>query len=187
MNENTNPSRLLTYENLINYANNPENAGKLVMTAGKAKFKVAYTVENNNYPKRTVEFEFTLNNEVPTIDCSIKPGEKTSNGFTITFNSGIIYEQVGKAYIYINDKVVAEINENSANMKTSITTSFNANGAGDYYVQLVTESGTVLNSFKVTITEPLNVWAIIIIVVVVLAVGSVITVIIVLRHRMKIR
>ena len=60
-------------------------------------------------------------------------------------------------------------------------------GAGDYYIRLVTPSDTVLKSFKVTIVEPLNFWAIVIIVVVVLAVLTVTIVIIVLRHKMRIR
>ena len=58
---------------------------------------------------------------------------------------------------------------------------------GDYYVKLETSSGTVLTSFKVTLREPLNVWAIIIIVVVVAIVITVTVVIIVLRNKMRIR
>ena len=59
--------------------------------------------------------------------------------------------------------------------------------SSEAYVKLVSSSGKIVDSFKVTIKEPLNAWAIIIIVVAVIIVGAVVTTIIVLRRKMRIR
>ena len=174
-------SLLLTYDKVL------ENAKQLKISAGKFSFKICYLVEDKIYPNQEINFSFTLNNEVPQIDCSLKAGESTKNGFTISFNPGIIYEQVGDSFIYINDRLVATINESSNFGIQSVSTTFKEYGAGDYYVQLMSASGNPITSFKVEIKEPLNTWAIVIIVVVVLVVGTVITVIIVLRRKMRIR
>ena len=128
-----------------------------------------------------------MNNETPNIECSLPTGETTTDGFTITFNPGIIYDQVGDSYLYINNILVTEINENSAVEQMQYTITESENGAGDYYIRLESSSGNVILSFKSVIKEPLNVWAIIIIVVVVAVVITVVTVIIVLRTRMRIR
>jgi len=70
---------------------------------------------------------------------------------------------------------------------TSIERTFKANGDGDYYIQLVSSSGNIWISYKATIKEPLNFWAIVIIVVAVAAVVGVTVTIIVLRNKMRIR
>ena len=114
-------------------------------------------------------------------------GETTNKGFNISFNAGIIYEQIGESFIYINGEAVYAINEYSGYDIQTIARTFDDNGAGDYYIQLVTSSGNILSSYKVTIKEPLNFWAIIIIVVVAGVAITVATVIIVLRRKMRIR
>ena len=68
-----------------------------------------------------------------------------------------------------------------------ITTTFKSSGDGDYYVKLVSSSGIVLDSYKVTIKEPLNTWAIIVIIAVVGVIATVTITIIVLRRKMRIR
>ena len=173
----------ITYENVI------KNAKDLNVTAGKTTFTITYVVNKDNYkyPPRTVDFSFTLNNETPTIECSLAKGDSTTKKFDIYFNAAILYEQIGEAYIYINDEIVAHIDENSANSEVSITTSFKQNGDGDYYIKLVGTSGVVWDSFKVTIKEPLNFWAIIVILVIVGVVATVVITIIVLRRKMRIR
>lgn len=180
-------SKVLAGGSYVSYDKIKEFAQEMQTTHGKNKFTIFYEYNDGIYPKRELSFAFTLNDEIPEIDCSIEKGEKTNKGFEISFNAGIIYEQIGEAYIYINDTIVAEINAESSYDIQKISTTFKEHGAGDYYVQLITASGNVLSSYKVIITEPLNVWAIVIIVVAVVVVGTVTTVIIVLRHKMKIR
>ena len=172
---------LLTYDKLM------ENSAELGIASGKQTFTMTYVVDDGIYPRREITFLFTMNNETPNIECSLPTGETTTDGFTITFNPGIIYDQVGDSYLYINDILVTEINENSAVEQMQYTITESENGAGDYYIRLESSSGNVILSFKSVIKEPLNVWAIIIIVVVVAVVITVVTVIIVLRTRMRIR
>ena len=79
------------------------------------------------------------------------------------------------------------ITENSANAELRFETTYKKDGDGDYYVRLVSTSGVVLDSYKVTIKEPLNAGAIIVIVVVVGVIIAVTTTVIVLRRKMRIR
>lgn len=173
----------ISYEKLIDYAD------ILNITAGKITFTITYKVDGyeEDYPDRIVDFSFTLNNETPVIECSLEKGETTTKKFSIYFNAAILYEQIGEAYIYINDTLVAHIDENSENKEVEIVTSFKQQGAGDYYVKLVSTSGVVWDSYKVTIKEPLNFWAIVVIIAVVAVILTVVISIVVLRRKMRIR
>ena len=178
-----NGSMLLTYEDLME----GDNPTGLNLTTGKVNFTITYVIKDAIYPEREVQFSFCMNNETPTIECSLGIGETSNEGFNISFNAGIIYEQIGEAYVYINNEAVAFINENSSFDITTISKTFKDHGAGDYYVRLVSSSGNVLSSYKVVIKEPLNASAIIIIVVVAAVVATVVITIIVLRRKMRIR
>ena len=79
------------------------------------------------------------------------------------------------------------INSESANELLTREFTEKEYGAGDYYIRLLSSSGNVITSFKVEIKEPLNAWAIVIIVVVTVLVVGVVTTIIVLRTKMRIR
>jgi len=164
-----------------------ENAKALQVTAGKLKFTIEYEINDGIYPTRTLQVQFTLNNEKPVINCSLGIGESTKEEFSISFNPGIIYEQIGDSYIYINDEIVYANNAESATDLVTIIRSFKEHGAGDYYIKVTGTSGTVWESFKVEIKEPLNTSAIIIIVVVSVVVIAVVVTIIVLRRKMRIR
>ena len=171
----------------LSYQDIMENAKDLNVTSGKITFALTYLVEDGIYPAREITMNFTLNNEIPKIQSTLETGEKTTKGFEIFFNPSIIYEQIGEAYVYINDEIVAYITENSSNEEMRISTTFKANGDGDYYIRLVSSSGIVLDSYKVTIKEPLNAGAIIVIIVVTAVVLTVTITIIVLRRKMRIR
>lgn len=172
---------LLTYDKMI------ENSALLGVSSGKQMFTLTYLVSDGIYPDREVTFSFTINNEIPNIECSLDPGESSTDGFTIRYNPGIIYDQVGDAMLYINNRLIATISSNSPTelMQTEITEE--RDGAGEYYIRLISSSGNVILSYKVEIKEPLNVWAIVIIVVVSVIVIAVVTTIIILRTRMRIR
>ncbi len=171
----------------ISYDDIMANAESLKVTSGKMTFKLTYAVEDMIYPKREITMSFTMNNEIPSVACSLKTGESSTKGFTISYNAAVLYDQIGESYIYINDKLVAHITADSANSEQKIKTTYKASGDGDYYVKLVSSSGVVLDSYKVTIKEPLNAWAIVVIVVVVAVVLTVTITIIVLRRKMRIR
>ena len=172
---------LLTYDKMI------ENSSSLGISSGKQMFTLTYLVSDGIYPDREVTFSFTINNEIPNIECSLDYGESTKDGFTIRYNPGIIYDQVGDSLLYINNTLVITIDENSPTELMETERTEDRDGAGDYYIRLISSSGNVILSYKVEIKEPLNVWAIVIIVVVSVIVIAVITIIIVLRTRMRIR
>ena len=176
-----NSSMLLTYDMLV------ANADKLGISSGKQSFTMTYVVEDEVYPTRVVTFTFTMNNEQPTIECSLAPGESSSKNFSLSFNPGIIYQQIGDAYLFINDTLVYTVDENSGVGVVEATFSEKDYGAGNYYVRLQSASGQVITSFKVTLKEPLNSWAIIIIVVVTVVVVAIVVSIILLRRKMRIR
>ena len=171
----------------ITYANVIDKSKDLNITAGKLTFTMTYVYDDYVYPTRTTTFSFTLNNETPKIECSLKKGDSTTKNFKIYFNPAIIYEQIGEAYIRLNKDDVIHIDEHSANREEKYVVSYKKDGDGDYYVQLVSASGIVWDSYKVTIKEPLNFWAIIVIIVVVGVVATVTITIIVLRRKMRIR
>lgn len=172
---------LLTYDKMI------ENSSKLGISSGKQMFTITYLISDGIYPNREVTFSFTINNEIPNIECSLDYGESTTKGFTIQYNPGIIYDQVGDSLLYINNVLVIAIDENSPTQLMETERTEEIHGEGDYYIRLVSSSGNVILSYKVEIKQPLNAWAIVIIVVVSVLVITVVTVIIVLRTRMRIR
>ncbi len=171
----------ITYEDIM------ENAEDLNVTSGKQTFSIKYSMSDGIYPTREIDLSFTLNNEDVSISCSLQKGETTTKGFTIYFNAAVIYEKVGESYIYINDRLVAHVNELSANAEQQVSTTYDEFGEGGYYVKLMSTSGVLLDCYKVTIKEPLNASAIIIIIVVVAVVATVVISVIVLRRKMRIR
>jgi len=171
----------------ISYDDIMEYSSMLNVTSGKITFTLTYQMNDGIYPTRETTILFTMNNEVPIIHSTLKKGDSTTKGFDVYFNPLIIYEQVGEAYVYINDRLIAHITEGSPNEELRVNTNFKEFGDGDYYVKLVSSSGVVLDSYKLTIKEPLNTWAIIVIIVVVGVVVTVAVTIIVLRRKMRIR
>ncbi len=177
----SNPNgRQITYDMLLNEEG-------LDIGSGKQTFTVTYKVNGGLYPERIETFQFTLNNENPFIDCSLKPGEDTTKSFTVSLNPGIVFTQIGEAVLRVNGIEVVRIDENSTSEYIQLKFSEKVNGDGDYYITLESLSGDLITAFKVEIKEPLNASAIIIIVVVSAIVIGVIVTIIVLRTKMRIR
>lgn len=171
-------SKLITYDRL-----SAENA--FGSTMGKQTFEVEYTVNNDPLlPARSESFRFTINNQTPSLQCSLQAGESTTKQITLTLNPQTIYRQVGDCYIMVNDTVVLTINGQTAHDRTMTLT---LEDVGVYYVRIMSDSGRVISSFQVTIKEPLNAWSIVLIVAVVLLVVGVITVFIILRTKMRVR
>ena len=153
--------------------------------SGKQKFILTYKVSDGIYPDRTQTFEFSLSNEVPMIKCSLKPGESSNKKFTVTYNPGFIYEQIGKSSIFIND-IEISINANSPKEIQNITVTQKAAGSGEYTIRLVSGEN-VLFSQTVKLKAPLNASSIIIIIVVSAVVIAGVVTFILLRRKMRIR
>jgi hypothetical protein len=170
------------YNKLITYERAVEALG--VANQGKMKLRVLYEVKNDDLlPSRMIEFAFTLNNEKATIISSVEAGEKTTKPVKLKFTGSIIYSQVGDCNLVINGEVVLRIDENSG----SNTTEVEVTEVGEYYVQLVGDSGNVLHSLNFTIKQPLNTVSIILIVVVSAIAVALVGTFIWLRTRMKVR
>lgn len=171
-------SKLITFERL-----SKENA--FGSTVGKQTFEVEYLVNSDPLvPARTQKFEFTINNQTPSMQCSISPGKSTTKDITIKLNPQTIYRQVGDCYVVVNGNRMLTIDaDNSQDRILTLTLS----EVGVYYVQIVSDSGRVISSFQVEIKEPLNTWSIILIVAIVLLVVGTITIFIVLRTKMRVR
>lgn len=142
----------------------------------------------------TLTFAFSINNYVPTLTCNVNYGESTTQDIIISYNPSLIYSQLGKCYIrvlvYNNDSKTyylfgsVEINENSTGTLSSLAPLTQSNS---YFIQIQTENGNVVSSFRVNKTDPLNFFAIIAIVVAVVAVVVILIVVIKLRTRMRVR
>ncbi|MBR1988492.1 MAG: hypothetical protein IKA36_05600 [Clostridia bacterium] len=175
---NSSKGNLVTYEAL----KEKMDAGVFY---GKQRFALTYKVSDGIYSDIEQTFEFSLSNEVPAIKCSLKPGESSKKSFTITYNPGLIYEQIGKARIYINGKYITIDKNSPIEIKTETITQ-KRDGSGDYTIRLVSGEN-VLFSQTVKLKTPLNASSIIIIVVVSAIVITGVVVFILLRRKMRIR
>lgn len=138
-------------------------------------------------------YSFLINDYVPSISCSIPYGETTTSNIDISYNPSYIYNQLGRCYIVVyvyntDSNAFYEfarfaIDEN----ETSSISTFTLTRSYSYFVQVKTETGNTISSFRVNKTDPLNTFAIIIIIVSVVAVTVLIIVIIKLRTRMRVK
>lgn len=149
-----------------------------------------YTVSmsTNELPTQTFEFSFWLNNLKPDIEVSEEEGASTTNDIIVRLNTNNLYETVGDCKLVINNKEVLIINKayfESADYKTN--EQIKLTETSPYYIQIYTENGKLIYSYKVEIVDPLNTITIILIVVacVVVAVGVLLFVL--LRKKMKVR
>lgn len=149
------------------------------------------------YGKKTadsMDFSFFINDYVPIIYCNVEHGGTTTGNIVLTFDQSTLYEQLGKCYInikiYNNDSKsflsygTIEVNKDKNNNGTVTRTITQSNS---YFIQIQTENGNIISSYRVNKTDPLNAFAIIAIVVVALAVIALVIIVIKLRTRMKIR
>lgn len=171
------------YNKLITYERVSQLFGT---TQGKMKFRVVYEANDDALlPARQVEFSFTLNNETPTISCSVGAGKKTTKPVTIKFNASILYSQLGECYIVVNGDM-----ENSLKIDATSeneVTQLQIEDVGKYYIQIIGDSGNISASFNFTIKEPLNTMSIILIVVISAIVIGIVVTFIWLRTKMKVR
>ena len=143
---------------------------------------------------RTLTFSFVVNDFKPNIYCNVEHGETTTSNIVLKYDASTIFEQLGTCYVVIKtyDTNAKDFVKNSTysfviNETTTGEQNITIDKSNSYFIQLQTESGNVVLSFRVNKVDPLNVFSIIIIVVSVIAAGALVFVIIKLRTRMKIR
>ena len=164
--------------NLIN-ANNIINGNEILMSVvlGNESFDNGiYTIKmtTNELPKQSFEFSFWLNNAKPDIQVSEQEGVSTTNDITVSLNTINLFEMVGDCTVMINGRELVVLNKEFfevENFETNISETLTE--TSPYYIQVYTDNGKLIYSYKVEIVDPLNTITIILIVVgcVVVAVG----------------
>ncbi len=135
---------------------------------------------------QTYSYFVWLNDKSPTINTSREFGSASTSSFTISYNPSILFEDVGNCYISINGTVMAVVNESVKDNNQIISLTAQTK-PGTYFVQVYSQSGTLLSSQRITIDEPMNTATIILIVVgVIVAVGVIVTFVL-LRTKMKVK
>ena len=97
-------------------------------------------------------FRVWINNETPVVITSIPAGTSTKENIVINYNPGIIYSQIGKGYITLNDQVISNVDESSAQFVDTI----NISQSGTYWLRIYTDDGILVSAYKFTKTEPMN-------------------------------
>ena len=154
---------------------------------GVGKYQITVRTEANGYnPSQTYTFSVWINDETVILTPSREWGSSSTQGFTITVNTASIYERIGECQIIVNGTVMLAIDDSNKD-KVDPTTLNNFTQQGDYIVQLVSASGTVLQSYRMTIQEPLNTAAIILIAVAIGVVVVLTIVFVIMRRKVKVR
>ncbi len=146
-------------------------------------------------PEQQYTFSFWINDSTPIITPSRDWGSASTSGFTLTFNPTTIYERVGDSILTVNNITVYTFNQETINalqttdpvVLDSSTFRGTSNTFGDYIIQMYTSSGNLISSNRITINEPFNTAAIVLIVIFGVALIAGIITFIVLRTRMKVR
>ncbi len=166
----------------ISYFDEKTGSGRYVITieTGEQTFKNIATSPTS------FTFAFRINLASPPIIVDLEEGGSTTNPIKVTYNLKNMYETVGDCIVRIPGQSPIVVNADTiAQGQETITADITVIGTN--YVQVYTMSGNLLFSYKVTRTEPLNVWAIIAIVIGVIIVGIVIFITIKLRKRLKVK
>lgn len=154
---------------------------------GVGKYQITVRTEAVGYnPSQTYTFSIWINDQDVVITPSRNWGSSSRSGFTITANTAIIYNRIGECQIVVNGNTMLTINESNKDA-VDPTTLNQLTEQGDYIVQLISASGTVLQSYRMTIQEPLNTAAIILIIVGILVVITLIIVFIIMRKKVRVR
>lgn len=154
-------------------------------TIGVGKYNI-YVEDNSNAElTSTKKFNFSvwINNEMPALIMSRNFGTSATSKVNIKINPALIYSQLGNCSIVISNYGTILINEESSSNVDSI----NLTSVGEYYVSIISSSGKVIFSNKITITEALNSVAIMVIVIIVIVAVIGVLVFLKLRNRLKVR
>ena len=132
---------------------------------------------------KSFTFKVWINDETPNIISSIPEGTSTKSVIEINYNAGLIYSQIGKGYITLNDVIIAEINENSE----SVVDTIQLTTKGEYWMRIYSENGNLISSYKFTKSEPVNNVAKIIIICVAIGIAVLVILFFLLRRKGKYR
>ncbi len=185
---------IITADMLENYALRELFVTSDIFGNGSYQITVAVTY-NELLAAKEYTFAFKINNATPIILSDPEYGKTTKGTITLTYNPSLIYQQVGKSYlkIYTFNKdtngfvLYAKYDIDSDALASSATRTATLTETHDYYVQIETDSGNVITSFRVNRAEPLNAMSIIVIVIVSVVVVVAIILFIKLRTKMRVK
>lgn len=142
----------------------------------------------NDVPSQSFEFKFWLNNLKPDIEVSEEEGTTTTGNIVVRLNTNNLYEMIGDCKLVINNNEVLILNKEyfeSENYQTNVQVTLTE--TSPYFIQIYTDSGKLIYSYKVEIVDPLNTITIILIVVACVVVAVGVLLFLLLRKKMKVR
>ncbi len=165
------------------------NDSALASILGEGKYTVtiatAQNLNRDDYSKTTkFSFNFWINSKRVPIDISANEGESTSKNITVSFNAERVFEAVGECNITIGANVYHLSGDTIQGLGTVTQ---NISSSGTYFITVHSMSGSLLYSYKIIKTEPLNAWAIAAIVIAGVVLIAVAVVIFLLRKRIKVK
>lgn len=140
----------------------------------------------DNLIKFSVRFEDT---EGLALTSSIKSGESTTKTITISYNTFMLFEQIGECKIVVKnsqEKTINEIVIDGSNLNVN-QDSFNITESGTYFVQIQSLNGDIYSSIKVIKKTPLTTFTIVVIVAISILVLAVVIIFFKFRNKMKVR
>ena len=132
---------------------------------------------------RQFAFEVWISSTYPTITANIPFGTETTNVIVLSFNPFTIFQTIGEGRVVINGEVINNINAESQNEVMTISLYIK----NEYWVEILTDEGKVVASYKLIKNDPLNTNAKIAIIISSVAVVSLAVVFFVLRRKRRFR
>lgn len=153
---------------------------------GSGRYTV--TISTDNEFNQEFTFSFWINNTNAPITVSIEENESTTSPIVVSFNTSDLIDDVGDCVLKITGYSDLYINSDLLE-QGSINSSYQISleKANTYYIQLYSESGKLLYSYRVIKNEPLNTISIIVIVISVVVVVGLTILFILLRKKMKVK
>ncbi len=146
------------------------------------------TIATDNEFGQEFTFGLWLNNQTPSIQVSKPENSETTDTIKVTFNTDDVLEDVGDCVLKITGKDNIYLNyDNLSSGKIKSIYEIELTDSRTYFIQLYSESGRLLYSYRVVKNEPLNAVSIIVIVVSCLVVVGLTLTFILLRKKMKVR
>ena len=156
-------------------------------TWGVGRYTITVRTTADGYiPSQDYTYNIWINNETVSITASRDWGSTSTSSFTLTINPATFYERIGDSKIMVNGQLIYTINAETGAIIDPVQIA-NYSTPGDYTIQVLSASDTLLQSHRITIKEPLNTAAIILIVVACIVIVGLIITFIILRHRIKVR
>ena len=147
------------------------------------------TIDTNNAFNQQFTFSLWINNSKPPIEVSVAENQPTTDPIKVSFNTKNLLDSVGECILRINgmeDISFTYKNLEEGKVRQTYTLTL-ADESQVYYIQILSQSGKLLYTYRAVKTAPLNTISIILIVVGVIVVVGLTVMFVLLRKKMKIR